>query len=400
MSRSPWLLALVVAAVAALIGISEIDKVSLQPKADEGFYHYYTVAIAHKGPSVFPALLKEYLDNAPVRQHFPTPMRVAALTVDAIVFRCVGSAFCALQLISLGSFLAVVVLVFFCVRFWFGNNIAFFTGLLLAVSPLWQAMARRALSDSWVGFWMTAALWALIALLVRKNRSLLHWAGLGLLFAIAILSRESAVLLLPLGWACLIFSPERDRKIFSGMAVATAVALAVTFGIWRILFHDLTAVVHALNLTVQSVATNSYAQQYGQGPWFRPLLDALLLSPGPVLLALTGFGFYFHDTAGTDAGRVIRLWVIVWIGTLVLSCFGTRNIRYLLFLEIPYRLGAVLFLSGLRTRWRRWGAWAAGVCFAVLVLGDLWLFYRFFVVNGLYDPVTTFLIYQYRMLPP
>ena len=398
MTRSPWIAWFVLSALALLIWIGTANQVSFQAQADEGVYLYYASRVSERGPAVFPPLLKEYVENSAVRQYFPTPLRVFTLAADAAAFRAVGG-FLSLQLVSMISFLMVLALVFVGVRSWFGTGTAFFTGLLLAVSPIWLAMSRRALSDAWSGFWMTAAVMGVIALLVRRNRSVWKWAGLGGLFAAAILSRESAIVLLPMAWTCLLFFQERDEKAVYGMAVATAAALALVAVVWFLLFRDPGAVYRALAITAQSVKTNTYAQQYGGGPWFRPILDAMLLSPGTVLLFIAGLGFYQANPAETISRRVADLWVILWLSALIFFCAGTRNIRYLLFLEVPYRLGAVLFLRQWKVRWPVWGKWAAGFCFGALILLDLLVFYRFFVLNGLYDPETAFLIRQYGLLP-
>jgi len=157
----------------------------------------------------------------------------------------------------------------------------------------------------------------------------------------------------------------------------------------------------ALQITAASADSNAYALTYGGGPWFRYVVDLVLLSPGTVLLYLVWLGMLLERRERDDRQWA---WALVPILMVALLALMTKNVRYALCLELPIRLGAVLALQRLISLrpslqgWRCDAVLALGV--AVLMWADVGTFLRLFVVGGIYDPVSAFLLQGQGILPP
>src|SRR5437899_6556687 len=139
-------------------------------QADEGCYLRYATRIAEQGPGAFPALLREYVQDPLGPQYFPSPIRLTPIVLGALSVMLSGSDFASLADVSLAAFLVLLVLVFSALRRTHGERTALAVSLLLSLSPLHLAMARRALSDSLNTTLLLACLWlCLHGLTARKT---------------------------------------------------------------------------------------------------------------------------------------------------------------------------------------------------------------------------------------
>ncbi len=400
MKWRPWFVLLVLMALASVLVSSNLGKNSYQLKADEGVYLHYAVQVAQQGLPAFPALFKGYLQGKRENQYFPTPLRLTTIGVDALAVRLWGPRPESLQRVSWLSFLALLVLVFWSFRGRFGDWAAYGTTLLLAVSPLHLAMARRALSDSWVALLTVASLMLFLRFLLDASRPR-QWLWVSLLYGAAFLARESSVILIPVSWALMGWHAFRSRRRIAlwpflsvsliplaGAALLCALAAGGVMPAWK-----------TLSVTCASVATNTYALHYGSGSWFRYVVDALLISPWTVLLYLLGLGALL---AGRSEDARLRAWMLVPILFVGCLAWGTKNIRYALALEVPIRLGAVFFLwwvtLGEKETVVRW------IVLALAIAGIAWLdvrsFSDLFVARQMYDPVSFNLLAARQFLPP
>src|SRR6185369_8937771 len=118
----------------------------------------------------------------------------------------------------------------------------------------------------------------------------------------------------------------------SGLVAAPIFALAAS---------SVPKLLETTRIVLASPATNQYAILFGSGPWTRAILDYLLFSPWPTLLAI---GWFFAVALGLHRGRYDRESVYFGFvaGFLILLLgFFTKNIRYTVVLELPIRVFAV-----------------------------------------------------------
>lgn len=392
MKRFSGFLVLLPVALAGLLVVSTWDQVRFAAGADEGVYLHYASAVAERGPAEFRQLAGGYLARPQLAQ-YPPPFRLTTIGAQAAAVRLLGESFRSLQAVSLAAFLLLLVLLFFGFRNMFGESTAFWTTLLLSVSPLHLGLARRALSDSLVGALCVLCLWAFIRLLTSEKKSPVRSLGLAFLYAATFLAREGAVILVPISLALAGFHCVRKRKKpdFLMWAAVSVIPLALAVAAAALACGGLETLREVFAANFNSVRTNAYAQKYGSGPWYRYFLDFLLISPASTLLYLVWLVFL---AGGRELDEKGWLWVLVPLLFLPLAAPITKNVRYALLLESPIRLGAVLLLQDLlgpsKQQGRSWG-WMAAVIF-LLVWADLDAFFRIFVAGGLYDPMTAFLL--------
>jgi len=105
---------------------------------------------------------------------------------------------------------------------------------LIVTSPFLYCFSRLAILEPMLTAFTLAAL-NLAVRLPRLRRPLWASVGIGLLFTLMMLTKTTAVFLLPaLGWAILL-PLWQDRKLAVRCALASACAFAVTFGLWMAL---------------------------------------------------------------------------------------------------------------------------------------------------------------------
>lgn len=374
------------------------DTVRFAPDADEGYYFRYAVRVSNEGGAAFRPLFLDYVRD-PQKHFFPPPTRLATVGLDALAVKGIGESFESLQAVSMVSFLVLLAVVFFLLCSVLGQRTAFWTTVLLAGSPLQLGLARRALSDSWVAAVSLMVLLLVWRMLLRRTRSRPAWAALGGLLAVSILSREGSVLLVPLALAMLLGWGRLEgwRPPLGAFVCVSVLPIVLACLAWVSAAGDWRLAWEVLQANLRSPAQNAYALHYGSGPWFRYLVDFALLSP---LTLLCYFAWCGRLTV--SRGRTGEwVWAVLPLFFLLLSAPLTKNVRYALLLDLPIRLGAVLFLQGLLGDWegnRRSALWMA-VILLLLLWADLDIFLRIFVAGHLYDPMTAFLVWARGMLP-
>ncbi len=322
----------------------------------------------------------------------PLPFRIAFIGAGAAVCRFLGeyTPF-ALALVSLAGGVLLVVAGMLLARRWVvlpgGVVIA---GILLATSPLATGLSRRGLQDSCFAALVVFALWVLDRFLEsRKARE--AW-GLGAVLLLGFLTKETMAFIYPMLLA--LFIVRQGHKQSKGLA-HLAGALVAAPGVATAIFAVVAGSVGALLSTYSSYSamqrTIPYALAFQGGPWFRYVVDFVLVSPLVVLLAVGGLalGRKAVDRSTLPAAAVIL------VGLATFTFLPLKNLRIVLFLDVPLRIlaaGAIVSLCDLlgdRPRLHRVGlaAITAGV-----VLVDLLLFARIFVAAGVYDPITANLV--------
>lgn len=389
--------AAILLAAAAVWGT--LGSVRFQSQADEGVYLHYAVRVSREGPAALPGLFSEYHRGEAVRKYYPSPLRLTTIGLGAAAVRMGGENFRSLQWLSLASFLALLAALGLALFRIGEEESAGWVVLLVAASPLLLGMARRALSDSLVSALMAGGLLLLIDTLLRGgNRK--SWAAVALMYLLAFLSKESGLLLIPISLALLAwwrFARGRPAGLWPVLAVSVLPFLGAVLVV-SVAAGGPSAAWETFRTTVGSAQTNAYALKYGSGPWFRTLLDFLLLSPGPVLLCLGWLGFLL----GSGEGKEVE-WMWAWVPVLFLAlcAAATKNVRYAMILEVPVRLGAVFLLQRLSVRSGRPWARAAAIALPVILLAalDLVSFHDLFVRQGIYDPMTATLLAARGLLP-
>ena len=407
--RGTWVVgvALLLFATAGMV-CSTLDSVKFQAGADEGFYRVYATRIATEGPAGFPDLFTAYLNGLETNRYFPNPLRILTISLGAAALKLGGGPyFTNLALLSLAAFLGVLVLMFVGTGRAFGWQTAAWTLLLACAAPLHLALARRALSDTLISAFLLAGLWLFLRAIWREEGGKappLRWVWVTLSFAAAFLVKESAFLLIPIALFFLFWRGirlGRPPALWSVLAVSV-LPLALVGSVMVLAAGGVDPVLRTARAFSGAAALSEYALKYQGGPWFRFLVDLMLISPWPVLCWLVWIGVLIGTRARDERAWFWALVPALFIGMLCFVPAG-KNARFLLFLEMPMRLCSVLLLERLAGAGKEGGIRSAilvGGVVLLIVAQDLDSFFRLFVAGGIYDPVSLSLLSARGFLPP
>jgi 4-amino-4-deoxy-L-arabinose transferase-like glycosyltransferase len=362
---------------------------------DESVYLQFTASLLKRGLSGYPALFQGYLSDRAMWV-LPSPLRpgfIIAAYVWTLIF---GNNFAALAFLSLCAYALFLCASFYFSRKWLERGEAFLFTFLLAFSPLLLAMGRRALAESLLNLFSALALWLFFWL--AQQRSFLRYALFIGVYGCAILIKETAFLLSVIfaAYLCarkIYFKKEVSARDFLAISLLPFTLVAAVYwalGGWPYVFPT-------LKVILNSPAANPYAVLYGGGPWFRYLLDWMLLSPVTTLL---GIGYIFSLAIRREKDELSGYWLLVLVLGLALLSLFTKNARYLIFLETPIRLFAFFMLrDACRGLFKRHSSPALFLAVAFICVYDYSSFTGLFLGCGIYDPVSLNLLRARSIIP-
>ena len=354
-------------------------------KADEGYYLDYALSFKNCGFSWYRNFFKEYLSDS---KHwlFPNPLRFGFIYISYLWMSIFGFNFNSLAYLSLFCYVLFLAGSFYFGYRYFKYKTAFLLTALLAFSPLAMAMGRRALSDSAGNLFLACSVWLFLRASEQEKNS--KYILFILAYSIAMLIRESSVLFLPffIGWN--IFFRKKTAVLF-----IPAVLVAIVY----VLLGATPYFFDTVKTIILSPRSNPYAIVFCSGPWFRYIVDYLLMSPATLILAMFFAGNYILKP-GKD--RVILYFFVFFIFTYIAFNFFAKNVRYVLILDIPIRLAALLMLEKIAGRFLpKYKTSALIVFVAFVIFFDCLSFSRLFSRHSIYDPASVFLLKATKFVP-
>jgi 4-amino-4-deoxy-L-arabinose transferase-like glycosyltransferase len=253
-----------------------------------------------------------------------------------------------------------------------------------------MGLSRLALTDEFISLCQVATIWLFFEL-VRAPRKWLVWSLFVVVFAFTILTKEISVLLgIPFTVFALIERFYAERDVPAGrIAAALALPVAITIVVWIAAAGGFETLARTIEIVIGSPATNQYAIQMGSGPWYRYVVDELLVSPWPTLLGLAGVALTVWRWRENDYDAARVHLVLIYVFQIAVLSFFTKNLRYIAVLEAPLRVLAVLAIWDLCAS-RRAAIARALPCAIVALL--CWLdwqnFQQVFITWQTYDPVS------------
>lgn len=385
--------------VGCLVG-STLSSVQYYPDSDDGIYRAYMQHIAAHGPSGFPELFRSYVADKS-RWILPSPIRIGFIATSALWAKAFGPTLRALSYLSLVSHLAFVALNFAFARRWFGELRALLIAALTAFSCVLLGMSRQALMDSFATLTQALAIWLFLELVAQPSS--LRWRiAFMLAFGFAVLVKEPYALLLG-PFVAFAGLEKWGRKSPIGilpMAIALCAPLLVVALIYVWAAGGVDSFTSTVRVVRQSLATNEWARQFLSGPWYRYILDYLLLSPWTTLLAIAYLGaLALHLRAGEwDRAQV---WFAL-VGVLLLFEFSfiEKDVRYLMVLELPIRVFALFMLeTAIPKRFTARRGLVSAILVALLCASEWASFHDIFVSQKTYDPTSAVLMNARDLLP-
>ncbi|MDD5078354.1 MAG: glycosyltransferase family 39 protein [Candidatus Omnitrophica bacterium] len=385
---------LIIPAAVLLLAMTFKD-IRYLPRADEGCYFQYASQVAQKGLSGFAEIFKEYVSN-PQCWICPNPLRIVFIGISAFWLNLAGHSLPGLSYLSLLFYGLFLLVSYYFSRKYLGEWFALALLLLLAFSPIQMAMGRRVLAESAANFFSVFSIWLFWDFLNRKSP--LKFAFFIAVYSCSILTRESA-LILTVPFLVMLSAGKFSGEGKGGLKYIPAVLLLpplIALAAYALLgcFPYLGG---AVNIAFGPPRINPYALLCGSGPWYRYVIDYMVLSPWTVILAI---GFIFYFILSRPRERMASYFMVIFLFSFILlNCFA-KNLRYAMPLDLPLRLFALLMLKALAGRFFGRQADKAVLAAALLVSAlDYLSFYHLFIGEAVYDPASFFLLKAVRMVP-
>jgi 4-amino-4-deoxy-L-arabinose transferase-like glycosyltransferase len=280
-----------------------------------------------------------------------------------------------------------------------GARIALVVGALMAVSPMELMLAHRELVDGVFAFWALLSLWLLWENMQRPGR--LGWlAAYAGSIAVMVLTKENAFFATVAMGGILC-----TAAIFPGLNLGTTKwsTVAATFagGILGVTVLICIAgspqtLIETYRLLVTKAEKMTFAYESGGGPWFRYIIDLMLVSPTVLLPAIGGIFALRRDSR---QGIFLLLFVVFSCAVMV-NVKNGMNLRYATMWDMPLRYlaaGPILQIAGAV---RRWPVSAAIILLAVVGAVELHQYFLIFVQHDAGDPITQFLMYALEIVRP
>ncbi len=340
-----------IVAFAAMILIflasNPLKATDFHTKNDEGYYYKYAYSEVLHGKGILKRLISWYATSDEARIH-PAPLRIGYILMSAFLFKACGfPSFYILVFVSTLSFFIFLYICFNYVRIYFDVDTALLTFLFLSSSPLMLGLSRRALIDSSANLLWGLAVWLFLDVLTRPKRSSYVFFLITLIAAISF--KEVSLILIPFfmlaGWMGKRNGSAVNAFQIWGVFIFPAVFIFLFYG-W--IFGGagfFQAAISAISKThFSSNYPNAYAIDYCSGPWFRYLVDFLLLIPLETLLFIAYAGYLCTQKGALDFKRKYLLAYFVYVYGALSFLAHSKVVRFVVNLEMVIALFAVLMM--------------------------------------------------------
>jgi len=374
--------------------------------SDEGRYMEYAQAFAKDGVSSVSEGMSRYLDT-PKLQQLPHPGRFGYTFLTGMWLKVFPDTYRSLAHFSFLATILFLVLSYYFSRRYLGVEVAVLYVLLLACSPLVMAASRRVLQDSVLNLFWALPFWFFFEYLMTKRR----WAFtcFCITFVTALTIKEASFLLMFFflaSWLVFKFNytkdlPWRDLGLLFVIPVFCTVVLYFIFlGGWGN-FSGLLDFSFGVHLSGDASQGFTSYRQFTTGPWFKYLLDFLLLTPWVTVLCV---GYVFYLLAVRRMGPVHAyglLYLLIVYG--LLSCLKhSMIVRFAMSLEIVSYLFAVLALLQLFCSKRPrnlWNYYAAALVVLLICYTQVKIYWKIFVDMRTYDSISPWLLVARKIIP-
>ncbi len=302
--------------------------------SDEYFYLSYAKHISRTGICGFSDIIKWYNQSEKNRYH-PSPLRAGYILLTVLFLNLYGPYFSSLVILSYLCFLISCLIFYYYAKKNFSEKIAVFFIFLYSVSPLTLGMSRVALSESVINLLMGTSVWLFLDFLQRPLRKTLCVLT-GVLF-ISLLVKETSVLFIIF---IVIFSWIANKKFSIKIAHKDILILVLIPPLLTIIFYLLLLGTKTFNIAIQSIymthfidTANQYAMSFSSGPWYRYLVDFMLLSPVMTTLSI-GYGFHLIIQKTNDWKKIYFLIYALTIFIPLSLLKHTKVVRFVINLEM------------------------------------------------------------------
>jgi len=376
---------------------------SLHPKPkmesvgfDEGLYAEYVHKLATLGLSAYPLVVQDYVERQErLQRSILSPLRFLYTYSGYLWHLSFGGdpLFALKSVASLFSVLTLFISIAFVWRLR-GKAWALAIGALMCVAPTQIHMSQHALVDGFFTFWALICLWFFWENLQAPR----NWRWLVayiVVLALLVLTKENSFFV----WIALVALLVTNHWLRFGtvtreLVIATVLGPLLGGVILVLLAGGLSQTIHTYHYSLAKNYQLQYAILTGDGPWYRYLVDLLLVSPIVLILAL-GTVFRLNRTMKPELFMSISI-----AASYLVMCnvkYG-MNLRYANMWDLPLRFLAfsqIVWLASFAKRFQ-----TTIVATAVVVLAAI-EFHQYIVLAvryPLYELITHDLLQALQIL--
>ena len=353
---------------------------------DEGLYREYVNALSKDGLGSYPDIVQGYID---VQKKLPgsilPPLRFLYIFTAYLWHSIFGAeALDALyQVAAFFSMLTLALATFFVWRVR-GPTWAIAIAAFMGFAPTQLHMSQHALVDGFFTFWATLVLW----LFWENLQAPRDWRWLGayiVALGLLVLTKENSFFV----WVALVALLVTNRWLKFGTVtreLVIATFLGPLLGIVVLIFlaGGIDMFIQSYQLSVGKNFQLHYAILTGDGPWYRYLVDLMLVSPIVLVLA---FGTIFRLNRTMKPELFLSIFIAASYLVMCNVKYG-MNLRYANMWDLPLRFLAfseIVWLASLVKRFQ------TQIIVAGVVLLAAFEFHQYFVLAvryPLYELIT------------
>jgi len=372
---------------------------------DELLYIANVRMVEQVGPFDYPSIVHYYLQaQTGIDSVMLPPTRfvyiIAGWACDSlfhlgpqVALRCVAALFSSLTFLLSGIFAFRLA----------GPRFGLIVAALMAVAPMELMLAHRELADGPFAFFALLCLWLLWENMQRPGR--LGWLAIysGAL-ALMVLTKENAFFA-AVGFIGILGAASLFPRLGLGRPAWTTFAATAAGGLLGLLVLICLAgspqtLIHVYRLLVVKAEAMPFAYQSGGGPWFRYIVDLMLVSPTVLLPAIGGIFALRRDTPQGRHGIFLLLFILFSCAVMV-NVRNGMNLRYATMWDMPLRFlaaGVILHIASSFRQTPRAPLFAA-ILLLALVCGVEFHQYRLlFIRHDIGDPITQYLMYATEII--
>lgn len=319
---------------------------------DEGLYREYVNALIRDGIESCPDIVQGYID---VQRKLPgsilPPLRFLYIFAAYCWHSLFGSE--ALQALhQVAAFFSMLTLGLAAIFAWRLRGWTWAVGIaaLMAFAPMQIHMSQHALVDGFFTFWALLTLW----LFWESLQAARDWRWLTayiVALALLVLTKENSFFV----WVALVVLLVTNRWLQFGtvtreLVIATLLGPLLGVVVLVFLAGGIDLLVQTYQLSVAKNFQLHYAIVTGDGPWYRYLVDLLLVSPIVLILA---FGTLFRLNR-TMKPELFMLIVIAASYVIMCNVKYGMNLRYANMWDMPLRFLAFSALVSVTASVRRY----------------------------------------------
>lgn len=363
---------------------------------DEGLYRQYVYEVIGTGLTSYPAIIEHYMEvQKPLTGSILPPMRFLYI-LTAYLWHLIFGSEPLVALKSVASFFSILTLFLSTILAWRMKGPACALGIaaLMGVAPTQIHMSQHALVDGFFTFWALLCLWTFW----ENLRSPKRWPWLATYTAALcclVLTKENAFFVF-VGIVAIIVLNRwlQIGTITRELLIATFLGPFLGIVILIMLAGGIDVLLSAYRLSVSKNLDLPYAILTGDGPWYRYLVDILLVSPVILILAI---GSLF----GLNKTKKPEIFCVGFIAASYLVMCNVKygmNLRYTNMWDMPLRLLAFEQLTVLSALFHRYRTLILSFAVGIICAVELRQYVILFVQSPLYELVPDGLLRALRIL--